>query len=268
MDFLGVEGKAFVVFGTANKKSVAYHTSQVLLEQGATVVQVVKSPEIKETVYTLFPEADIYTCDVEQEEQIVTLAKDISQKYPKIKGLLHSLAFANYEEGLKPFHETRKKDFLQAMDISCFSFISIANHFKDLFEQDASVVTVSISTTKMAAEPYGYMAPVKAALDSSLVFLAKSFSAFSQVRFNSVNAGLLKTSASAGIPGYIDYYLYAEQLTLRKKALLTQEVGNTAAFLLSDRASGINAKGIIVDCGMSVNGFDKNIIKKAMRPDS
>jgi enoyl-[acyl-carrier protein] reductase I len=267
MDFLGVENKVFLVFGTANKKSVAYHVSQVLLEQRATVVQVVKSSEIRESVAKLFPDADIYTCDVEQEEEIISLAREISQKYPKVNGILHSLAFANYEEGLKPFHETRKKDFLQAMDISCFSFMSIANHFKDLLDEKASIVTISISTTTMAAEPYGYMAPVKAALDSSIAFLAKSFSAFSQVRFNSVNAGLLKTSASAGIPGYVDYYLYAEKLTLRKKALATQEVANTAAFLLSDRSSGINAKGIIVDCGMSVNGFDKDIIKRAMRPE-
>jgi len=129
----------------------------------------------------------------------------------------------------------------------------------------ASVVTISISTTKMAAEPYGFMAPVKAALDSTLCFLAKSFSSFSQIRFSSVNAGLLKTSSSAGIPGYLDYYLFAEQLTLRKKALTTKEVANTVAFLLSERSSGINAQGIVVDCGMSINYFDKDIIKKATR---
>ncbi len=117
----------------------------------------------------------------------------------------------------------------------------------------------------MAAEPHGFIALVKATLDSTLCFLAKSFSSFSQVRFNSVNAGLLKTSASAGIPGYVNYYLFAEQLTLRKKALTTEEVTNTVAFLLSDRSSGINAQGIVVDCGMSVNYFDKDIIKKAMR---
>ena len=117
----------------------------------------------------------------------------------------------------------------------------------------------------MAAEPYGFMAPVKAALDSTLCFLAKSFSSFSQIRFNSVNAGLLKTSASAGIPGYLDYYLFSEQLTLRKKALTTKEVANTVAFLLSERSSGINAQGIVVDCGMSVNYFDKDVIKKATR---
>ena len=93
------------------------------------------------------------------------------------------------------------------------------------------MVTISISTTQMASESYGYMAPIKAALDSSLAFLAKSFSRFSRVRFNAVAPGLLKTSASAGIPGYVDAYLYAEQVIPRKRAVQTEEVANAAAFL-------------------------------------
>ena len=265
MDFLGIAEKTFLIFGVANKKSVAFSISQVLSEAGAKVVYVVQSQETKEGVSKILPGADIYICDVEREQEITKLAEDISKKYLKLQGIVHSIAFANYGAQLKPFHETRKKDFLQSVDISCYSLISIANAFKDLLDKNASVVTISISTTRMAAEPYGWMAPVKAALDSTICFLAKSFSAFSQVRFNSVNASLLKTSASAGIPGYLDYYLFAEQLTLRKKALETREVANTVAFLLSDRSSGIDAQGIVVDCGMSVNYFDKNIIDKTMR---
>lgn len=265
MDFLGFEGKTFLIFGVANKKSVAFAISQVLSEAGARVVYAVQSQEMKESVSRILPGADIYICNVEHEQEITKLAEDISKTHPKLHGIVHSIAFANYGARLKPFHETKKNDFLQSVDISCYSLISIANAFKDLLDKNASVVTISISTTRMAAEPYGWMAPVKAALDSTLCFLAKSFSAFSQVRFNSVNASLLKTSASAGIPGYLDYYLFAEQLTLRKKALETREVANTAAFLLSERSSGINAQGIVVDCGMSVNYFDKNIIDKAMK---
>ena len=265
MGFLGIAGKSFLVFGVANKKSVAFSVGEVLSQAKANVIYSVRSAARKESVAKILPDADIYVCDVEREHEIKKLAEDISKKYPKIHGIVHSIAFANYEEGVKPFHKTRKKDFLQSVDISCYSLIAIANAFKDLLDEKASVVTISISTTKMAAEPYGFMAPVKAALDSTLCFLAKSFSSFSQIRFNSVNAGLLKTSASAGIPGYLDYYLFVEQLTLRKKALTTKEVANTAAFLLSERSSGINAQGIIVDGGMSINYFDKGIIKKALK---
>ena len=265
MGFLDIAGKSFLVFGVANKKSVAFSVGEVLSQAKANVIYSVRSAARKESVAKILPDADIYVCDVEREHEIKKLAEDISKKYPKIHGIVHSIAFANYEEGVKPFHKTRKKDFLQSVDISCYSLIAIANAFKDLLDEKASVVTISISTTKIAAEPYGFMAPVKAALDSTLCFLAKSFSSFSQIRFNSVNAGLLKTSASAGIPGYLDYYLFAEQLTLRKKALTTKEVANTAAFLLSERSSGINAQGIIVDGGMSINYFDKGIIKKALK---
>jgi enoyl-[acyl-carrier protein] reductase I len=116
----------------------------------------------------------------------------------------------------------------------------------------------------VAAENYGYMAPIKAALDSSLCFLAKSFSEFSRVRFNGVAPGLLKTSASAGIPGYIDSYLFAEKAILRKKALTTQEAADVAVFLLSPRSSGINCQTIVVDAGMAVNYFDKEIVTKAV----
>ncbi len=129
------------------------------------------------------------------------------------------------------------------------------------------MVTISISTTTMAAENYGFMAPAKAALDSAVVFLAKSFKAFSGVRFNAVRAGLLKTSSSAGIPGYLDSYLHGEQATLRKEGLRTEEVAATTLFLLSPRSSGVDAEGIVVDAGMGVNYFDGEIVRRVSRPE-
>ena len=267
MSFLGFEGKAIVVFGVANKKSVACHIGRVLEAEGATVVYVVRSKERKDSVGKLLPKAEIHVCDVGREEEILAAAREIGKAHPAIHGLVHSIAFADYEGGVTPFHETTRKTFLQSMDISCYSLIAIANAFKTILAPDASVVAISISTTKMAAENYGIMGPVKAALNSTICFLAKSFSSFSTVRFNSVNPGLLKTSASAGIPGYADYYLYAERLTLRKKGVTTQEVANAAAFLLSECSAGINAQGIVLDAGMSVNYFDKDIMRRAMRPD-
>ena len=221
----------------------------------------VRSEDRKKSLEKLLAGRPVFVCDVEKQEDIERLKIQVAQHSKGLHGLVHSIAFANYSQGWKPFHETPKKDFLQSIDISCYSLISLANAFKDFFDQQASVVTVSISTTRMAAENYGYMAPAKAALDSTLCFLAKSFSAFSQVRFNSINPGLLKTSASAGIPGYIDSYLHAERATLRKKGLTTQEAANAAVFLLSKRASGINAQGLVLDAGMSINYFDQELIK-------
>jgi len=156
--------------------------------------------------------------------------------------LFHSIAFANYSEGIKPFHETKVDDFLQATNISCFSLVAMANALKNYFEGDASIVTISISNTRATA--YGYMGPIKAALDATVAFLAKSLSEISKVRVNAVCAGPLKTSASAGIPGYVNNYLFAEQLTLRKAALKTEEVANTVIFLLSPVSGGINATAL------------------------
>jgi enoyl-[acyl-carrier protein] reductase I len=178
--------------------------------------------------------------------------------------MLHSIAFADYSEGLKPFHETGKAPMLRTFDVSCYSLIALANAFKEQLHEQASVVTVSISTTRMASENYGFMAPIKAALDSSVVFLAKSFSRFSQIRFNAVAPGLLKTSASAGIPGYVDSYLYAEQVIPRKQAVQTQEAADAIVYLLSPRSSGINAQTLVVDAGMAINYFDAAIIGKFM----
>ncbi len=269
MKFLNISRKKFIIFGLANKKSVAAVIGKTLLAEGAELIHVVRSEERKKTAQKLFPDSRVYICDVENEENIIRVRDEIAEcinaeNGGRVAGIVHSIAFANYSEGMKPFHETIKADFLQAIDISCFSFIAIANHFKGLVDGNGSFVTITISTTRMAAENYGYMGPVKAALNSSLCFLAKSFSDFSNVRFNAVAAGLLKTSASAGIPGYVDSYLFAEKAILRKKALTTQEVADTAAFLLSDRSSGINCQTIVVDAGMEVNYFDRDIISKAV----
>jgi enoyl-[acyl-carrier protein] reductase I len=263
-DFLQLAGKRVLVMGVANRRSVAWHIARVLVEAGAEVVYAVRSEERREQVRALVGEADVFVCDVEFEEQIERLAGELAQKYDVLHGFVHSIAFADYERGIKPFHETSKRAFVRAFDISCFSLVAVSNALKDLLAPDASVITVSISTTRMASENYGFMAPIKAALDSSLAFLAKSFSRFSRVRFNAVAPGLLKTSASAGIPGYIDSYLYAEQATLRKEAVRTEEVAHVAAFLLSPRSSGINAQRIVVDAGMSTNYFDADLISAAI----
>jgi enoyl-[acyl-carrier protein] reductase I len=265
MDFLKLASKKIIVFGLANRKSVACATARVLQEAGAEVIHVVRTDTRKETAEKLFPGDKVFVCDVENEENILRVRNEIEASvHGKIHGIVHSIAFANFAGGLKLFHETSKKDFLQAVDISCFSLMAICNHFKDLLDRDASVVTISISSTRMAAENYGYMAPIKAALESSLCFLAKSFSGFSNVRFNAVCPGLLKTSASAGIPGYVDSYLYAEKLALRKKGLQTPEIANIIAFLLSERSSALTAQTIIADGGMGINYFDADIIARVV----
>jgi len=270
MNFLQLQNKRFLIFGVANRKSVAYQIATMLLSENAIVDLVVRDETVAEKVRSLFPQQKVFVCNVENEADIVGLRRDIEAEgnikceREQYHGLVHSIAFADYGDGMKPFHETPKEAFLQALDISCFSLISVCRELAGLLSQTASVVTISISTTRMASENYGFMAPIKAALDSSLAFLTKSFSQFSEVRFNAVAPSLLKTSASAGIPGYADSYLFAEQVIPRHRAVQTEEAAAAAVFLLSPRSSGIVAQKIIVDAGMAINYFDKEIIQKVV----
>lgn len=265
MSFLKLEGKKFLVLGVANRKSVAWLIAQTLEEEGAEVIYSVRSEARKEQLCSkLLKDRRIEICDVEKQEDINSLADSFKNSGIELDGIVHSIAFANYSEGLKPFHETVRKDFLQAVDISCFSLIAVTSALKPVLKNNASIVTISISTTRMASENYGYMGPVKAALDSSVAFLNKSLSEDSNIRVNAVGASLLKTSASAGIPNYVNSYMFAEKVIPRHQALKTEEAANTAVFLLSERSSGIVAQTVIVDAGMSINYFDKNIINKVM----
>jgi len=267
-DFLEITGKTFLVFGVANRKSVAWFIAKSLETHGAKVIYSVRSEARRASLAGLLADKTVFVCDVENEGAAGRLATEIHDAgHGFLSGIVHSIAFANYSEGFKAFHETKRADFLQATAVSAFSLVEVANAFKPYLVKNASVVTIGISSLLVTPDNYGYMGPIKAALDSSTRFLAKSFSADSEVRFNVVGAGPLKTSASAGIPGYLESYLYAEKLTFRKRNLSTQEVADTALFLLSGRSSGINAATLVVDAGLGNNFFDQAIIRLAMRPD-
>ncbi len=260
---MNISEKWFYITGVANKKSVATFVAKSLINNGAKVIFSAQNEKNMASVKKLFPDSAVFVLDVESEESINDIPNNIKKYTNQLSGFLHSIAFANFSEGPKPFHETKRADYLQAAQISSFSLVEISNAIKNLLVEDASVVTVSISSTK--ATSYGYLGPIKAMLDTTVCYLAKSFSDFSRIRFNSACAGPLKTSASAGIPDYIENYVFSEELTMRKKALRTEEVANTITFLLSPLSSGINAENIVIDAGMSSNYFDQKIVKSYAR---
>jgi enoyl-[acyl-carrier protein] reductase I len=267
MSFLDLENRTFLVFGVANRKSVAWAIARRLESEGARVIFSVRSGKRREELAKLLGDRECHVCDVEEEGAPARLEGSLEPGIA-LDGIVHSIAFADFSEGFRPFHQTGRGQFLQATQISAFSLAEITNAFRDRLKRDASVVSIGISTTELTAEKYGYMGPVKAMLESVSRNLAKSFAAFSEVRFNTVNSGPLKTSASAGIPGYLENYLYAEKMTLRKRAVSTAEVADTAAFLLSPRSSGVNGQGIVVNAGMDFNYFDAEIVERCMRGDA
>ena len=178
MSFLELKDKTFLVVGIANRKSVAWSVAKLLQEEGAKILYCVRNKKRKTELQSLLSSDEtIFTCDFEYESEIADLQKALSEKRNlKLDGLLHSIAFANYSEGLKPFHKTNRKDFLQATQISSFSLVELARICKPFLCHSASVVTVGISSTEVTAENYGYMAPIKASLEASVRYLAKSFS--------------------------------------------------------------------------------------------
>ena len=269
-DFLQLSGKTFLVQGVANKKSVAWFIARALEEQGARVVYAVRSEARRKTLEAQLAGKPVFICDAEQEGACDQLAAAVAAAgFAPLHGLVHSIAFANYSEGFKTFAETKRKDFLQATAISAFSLVELAQAFKPHLARNSSVVSIGISSLLVTPDNYGYMGPIKAALESCSRFLAKSFGASgTEIRCNVVGSGPLKTSASAGIPGYLESYLYAEKLTFRKRSLETQEVANVAVFLLSERSSGLNGTTLVVDAGLGSNYFDKEVIRLAMRPET
>lgn len=256
---LNLENKTYFITGVANKKSVATHTAKTLIANGAQCIFSAQNADNLAQITKIFPDSPAFILDVTNKDHINNLSSEINKYTTSLDGILHSIAFARFDLPPVAFHETPREYFLEAAQISSFSLVEIANALKDTLEKNASVVTISISNTR--ATSYGYLGPIKAMLETTVCYLEKSFSTIGEIRFNSVGAGPLKTSASAGIPDYIDNYLFSEELTMRKKNLATSEVANTAAFLLSPMSSGINAQNIIVDAGMSSNYFDQKVVK-------
>ncbi len=253
---LTFKNKNILVAGISNKKSVAYSIAKSLEELEANLILTTQHQEQFDFVKSAFPSAKIYLCDVSDTKSIMSLADQFNNT--KLDGLVHSVAFARMNPEWT-FEQTPWENFAEAIRISSYSLMEMCHYLRANFNNDASIVTISISTTR--ATSYGFMGPIKALLNSTVDYIAKSFSSDSKVRCNSIGAGPLKTSASAGIPNYVDNYLFSEQVTLRHQALSTQEVANAALFLLSPLSSGVNATQITVDAGMSVNYFDEKIVK-------
>lgn len=243
--------------GVANKKSVAFFIAKTLIKNGAKCILSVQNKEIKKNIEKHFIEEKIIVCDVQNSQNMNSLAKQIPGT---LDGLVHSIAFADFTQGRRPFEETSWEQFQQAQKISAFSLVELTKNLKEKLTPGASIITLSISDTD--ATCYGYLGPIKAMLDNMVKYLAKSLAP--HCRVNAIGAGPLKTSASAGIPGYMENYLFAEKMTLRKKALATQEVANCACFLLSEASSGINATTLKVDLGMHCNAFDEDFVRSSI----
>jgi enoyl-[acyl-carrier protein] reductase I len=273
MSGLGLEGKRILVTGLSNRRSVAWYVGQALEENGVEVIYTLRTAERRAENARLLGERPALLCDVLVDGQVDDLASALADRYDSLDGFVHSIARADYADinrenpTLPAFEDTGREEFLRAVDVSCYSLIAFARALAPMLAPGSSAVALSISDTQMAAENYGFMSPAKAALESAVGFLARSFGREREVRFNAVKAGILKTRSSAGIPGFLESYLYGEEATLRGRALTTREVADPVLFLLSPLSSGINGQGIIVDAGMGLGYFHRDLVHRAVSRD-
>ena len=142
MDPMQLAGKNILVCGVANRRSVAYHTGQFLQDAQANVIYSVRSEERRESVRDLLGSSPVLVCDVEYPEQVEQLAVQVAEQVPRLDGVVHSIAFAEFGDSPVPFHETGAEEFLRAVNISCFSLVTLSNALKQCLAEDASVVTV------------------------------------------------------------------------------------------------------------------------------
>ena len=252
-----MEGRTAVVFGVANKRSIAWSIAQGLHAAGAKLVITYQNErlelEAKDLILSL-PGAEAYRCDVSQDDDIARLFAELKTKHGKLHTLVHSVAFATAEDMKGDFLNTTREGFRIAHDISVYSLIALARAAAPLMGDGGSILTLTYYGAEKVVPHYNVMGVAKAALESTVRYLAHELGP-KKVRVNAISAGPIKTLAARGV-GDLGTMLkqHAERSPLRRN-VETSEVGDTAVFLASDASSGITGEVLYVDCGYNVMGF-------------
>jgi enoyl-[acyl-carrier protein] reductase I len=249
--------KTAVIFGLANKRSIAWAIAQKLHEAGwrlAITYQNDRMEQEARDLITDLPGATGFMCDVSSDEQIEKLFGELKTRYGVLNGIVHSVAFAPAEELKGEFVNTTREGFRIAHDISVYSLIAVARGAAPLMTAGGGIVTLTYYGAEKVVPRYNVMGVAKAALEASVRYLAYDLGP-KRIRVNAISAGPIKTLAARGISGLGDMLKsHAERAPL-KRNVDPGEVGGTAAFLLSEAGSGITGETIFVDCGYNIMGF-------------
>ncbi len=249
--------KTAVIFGLANKRSIAWAIAKKLAEAGWRLAITYQNErlelEAKDLIAEL-PGASGFMCDVTQDEQIARLYEQLHANYGVLHGLVHSIGFAPEADLKGGFINTSRDGFRVAHDISVYSLIAVSRGALPLMATGGSIVTLTYYGAEKVVPRYNVMGVAKAALEATVRYLAFDLGP-QAIRVNAISAGPIKTLASRGISGFGDMLkVQAERSPLRRN-VDAGEVGATAAFLLSDAGSGITGETIYVDCGYNIMGF-------------
>ena len=252
-----MQGKTAVVFGVANKRSIAWSIAQKLQGAGAKVIITYQNDRLEQEAAGLIaelPGAEGFRCDVSSDAEIERLFSQIKTKFGKIHTLVHSVAFAPADELKNDFLFTTREGFRVAHDVSVYSLIAVTRAAVPLMEDGGSVITMSYLGAQRVVPRYNVMGVAKAALEATVRYIASDVGP-KRIRVNAISAGPIKTLAARGISGLGEMMKeLAEKAPLRRNVEVN-EVGDTALFLASDLSSGITGEVIYVDCGYNVMGF-------------
>ena len=249
--------KTAVIFGLANKRSIAWAIALKLQEAGYRLAIVYQNERLEQEARDLIedlPGAAGFMCDLSSDEQITKLFDELRAKYDVLHGVVHSVAFAPAEELKGEFLNTTREGFRIAHDVSVYSLVAVARAAAPLMTAGGGIVTMSYYGAEKVVPKYNVMGVAKAALEATVRYLASDLGA-KNIRVNAISAGPIKTLAARGISGLGEMLkAHAERAPL-KRNVDPAEVGGTAVFLLSDAASGITGETIYVDCGYNIMGF-------------
>jgi enoyl-[acyl-carrier protein] reductase I len=257
---LNLTGKNALVTGIANNRSIAWGIAQQLHQAGANL-GITYLPDDKgrfekkvaELVEPLQPTIFV-PCNVQDDAQIEAAFQTVADKWGKLDILIHCLAFANKEDLSGDFSQTSRAGFAQALEISAYSLTQLAAAAKPLMAEGGSMVTLSYLGGVKVIPNYNVMGVAKAALEMSVRYLAAEMGA-QNIRVNGISAGPIRTLASSAVGGILDMIHHVEEVAPLKRTVTQIEVGNAAAFLCSDLASGITGQILYVDAGYEIMGM-------------
>ncbi|MFB3916411.1 MAG: enoyl-ACP reductase [Terriglobales bacterium] len=254
---LSMEGKTAVIFGVANKRSIAWGIANRLQSAGARLAITYQNERLRETAEELIaslPGAQAFQCDVSHDDEISRLFSELKQRYGTLDALVHSVAFAPAEELKGEFINTSREGFRIANDISVYSLIALSRAAVPLMTSGGSIITLTYYGAEKVVPHYNIMGVAKAALESTVRYLAYDLGKC-KVRVNAISAGPLKTLAAKGISGLGEMLnVHAEKSPLQRNVEV-DEVAAAALFLTSDLSTGITGETIYVDCGYNIMGF-------------
>ena len=253
-----LEGKTGVVFGVANKRSIAWAIAKAWKEAGANLIFNYQGERVKENVEELVSEfgADVpvYPCDVAKDEEIAAFFDKVKGHTNKLDLLLHSVAFAPKEALEGDFVSTSRAAFSSAMDISAYSLVALSRAAAPMMTDGGSVVAMSYLGSVKVVPHYNVMGVAKAALESSTRYLAYDLGAH-KIRVNCISAGPVQTLAARGIAGFSSMMKHYEEHAPLKRSCETSELGATGVFLASDGAASITGQVLYVDGGYEIMGM-------------